>query len=145
MYTQTRDGLTEYKTYFYTYAPETYTDPQRIIEADKHLANEIAEAQTYIAQLIEHRSNLTKRYNELVTMSYRIQCELRRERSYKASKITYRIIRTRLFEDGTSSTIGQTTYSGTDRNKAIADFAELQKTNPSWVFLKDIERKSWER
>lgn len=145
MYAQTKDGVTEYKSYFYTYEPETYTDTKRIMDADNSIAREIADMMHYITQLKEHRAKLAKRYNELVTMSYHMRCELRRERRWRDSKVTYHIICTMVFEDGTEKLFDQTNYSGTERNQAIADFEALQKNQPSWAFLKNIERKSWER
>lgn len=145
MYTTTKDKITEYKSYFCTYEPETYTDTKRIMDADNSIAREIADMQHYITQLKKHRAKLAKRYNELVIMSYRMRCELRRERRWRDSKVTYHIIYTMVFEDGSEKLFDQNNYSGTERNQAIADFEAIQKAYPSWEFLKNIERKAWEK
>ena len=54
-----------------------------------------------------------------------------------------RIVRT--YEDGTTERVLDEKYFGTERRKAFARFAELQKQRPGIETNQDTDRRPWER
>lgn len=145
MYTTTRDGVTEYHMTTYTYEPKSYTTGADLLAADHRAAEDIAQLTHYITALKKYRKSLAERMEQLATMGFYMKCELRRERSWRDSKVFYYITISMVFDDGTEQITESTKYSGTERNKALADYESMRKANPHWKCSKDIERKAWEK
>lgn len=145
MYTTTRDGVTEYHMNTYTYEPKRYTTAADLLAADRRASEDIAQLTHYITALKQYRKSLAERMEQLATMGFYTKCELRREKQWRDSKVFYYITISMVFDDGTEQITESTKYSGTERNKAIADYESMRKANPHWKCSKDIERKAWEK
>lgn len=145
MYTTTRYGVTEYHMNTYTYEPKSYTTAADLLAADRRAADDIAQLTHYITALKQYRKSLAERMEQIATMGFYTKCELRRERQWLDSKVFYYITISTVFEDGTEQITKSEKYSGTERNKAIADYEAMRKANPHWKCSKDIERKAWEK
>lgn len=145
MYTTTRDGVTEYHMNTYTHDIRIYTTGESLLAADRKAAEDIANLTRCIAELKQYRKSLAERMVQLETMEFYTRCELIRRKPWRDSKVFYYIMITTVFEDGTEKTIDCKEYSGTERNKAIADYESMRKANPHWKCSKDIERKAWEK
>lgn len=145
MYTTTRDGVTEYHMTTYTYEPKSYATGADLLAADRRAAEDIAQLTHYITALKQYRKSLAERMEQLATMGFYTKCELRRERRWRDSKVFYYITISMVFDDGTEQITESTKYSGTERNKALADYESMRKANPHWKCSKDIERKAWEK
>nr|DAD84096.1 MAG TPA: hypothetical protein [Podoviridae sp. ctoqT5] len=145
MYTTTRDGVTEYHMNTYTNDIRIYTTGKSLLVADRKAAEDIANLTRCIAELKQYRKSLAERMVQLETMEFYTRCELIRRKPWRDSKVFYYIMITTVFEDGTEKTVDCKEYSGTERNKALADYEAMRKANPHWKCSKDIERKAWEK
>lgn len=132
---QIRDYLTH---------PDVLT-ADRIASYDQSAARTIAACRQLIDQLTEYRQALAERYAQLATAAYRDRLELRREPGYRGKPVIYYVQIVRTYEDGTTETPLSETYTGTDRRKAFARFAALQKERPGIETIQDTDRRAWER
>lgn len=128
----------------YLIRPDVLT-ADRIANYDKSAARTIAECRQLIDQLTEYRQALAERYAQLATAAYRDRLELRRDPGYKGKPVIYSVQIVRTYEDGTTETPLSETYTGTDRRKAFARFAALQKERPGIETIQDTDRRAWER
>lgn len=128
----------------YLIRPDALT-ADRIANYDKSAARTIAECRQLIDQLTEYRQALAERYAQLATAAYRDRLELRRDPGYRGKPVIYSVQIVRTYEDGTTETPLSETYTGTDRRKAFARFAALQKERPGIETIKDTDRRAWER
>lgn len=128
----------------YLIRPDALT-ADRIANYDKSAARTIAECRQLIDQLTEYRQALAERYAQLATAAYRDRLELRRDPGYRGKPVIYSVQIVRTYEDGTTETPLSETYAGTDRRKAFARFAALQKERPGIETIKDTDRRAWER
>lgn len=128
----------------YLIRPDALT-ADRIANYDKSAARTIAECRQLIDQLTEYRQALAERYAQLATAAYRDRLELRRDPGYRGKPVTYSVQIVRTYEDGTTETPLSETYTGTDRRKAFARFAALQKERPGIETIQDTDRRAWER
>ena len=67
------------------------------------------------------------------------------ERYYNYGSITYYIRYFTEYEDGTKAETATESFPGKERHAAIKRFEELKKVRPGIEYIKDIEKKSWER
>lgn len=128
----------------YLSRPDTLT-ADRIKRNDESAARLIDECQELLTDLTEYRQALAARYAALATATYRDRLELTRDPGYRGKSVIYfvRIIRT--YEDGTTERVLDEKYFGTERRKAFARFAELQKQRPGIETYQDTDRRQWER
>lgn len=67
------------------------------------------------------------------------------KKEYRRLVITYYIRHFTEYEDGTKVETATETFPGKERHAAIKRFEELKKERPGIEYIKDIEKKSWER
>ena len=128
----------------YLIRPDVLT-ADRIANYDKSAARTIAECRQLIDQLTEYRQALAERYAQLATAAYRDRLELRRDPGYRGKPVIYSVQIVRTYEDGTMETPLSETYTGTERRKAFARFAELKRQRPGIDAVQDTDRRAWER
>ena len=128
----------------YLIRPDVLT-ADHIVSYDKSAARTIAECRQLIDQLTEYRQALAERYAQLATATYRDRLELRRDPGYRGKPVTYSVQIVRTYEDGTTETPLSETYTGTERRKAFARFAELKRQRPGIEAIQDTDRRAWER
>lgn len=128
----------------YLTRPDTLT-ADRIKRNDESAVRLIDECQALLTDLTEYRQALAARYAALATAAYHDRLELTRDPGYRGKSVIYfvRIIRT--YEDGTTERVLDEKYFGTERRKAFARFAELQKQRPGIETHQDTDRRPWER
>ena len=111
---------------------------------DKRSADKIAELESLIDCLKQHRQAIAERYQELSTAPTVPVITLKRTNtSYKG--IQYTLTYYRQYLDGTRAEISHTTYSGKERHKAIADYNAAVKARPGITAEMDIAKGRWER
>lgn len=111
---------------------------------DKRSADKIAELESLIDCLKQHRQAIAARYQELSTAPTVPVITLKRTKtSYNG--IQYTITHYRQYLDGTRAEISHTTYSGKERHKAIADYNAAVKAHPGITAEMDIAKSRWER
>lgn len=123
--------------------PDKLDTFDRIRHYDDDAARLIADCKRLERQLLEYRQDLAARYGELATMPSTETLKI--EREPRASGIRYHVTISRTYSDGTTVDVLRETYTGQERSKALARFAELQKQRPGIASVKDIARRSWER
>lgn len=117
----------------YQTRPDQISRFDDIRREDDRAARTIAECKLLISQLISYREALAKRYGDLATMNFNEEFELQRYQNYNG-RITYYVRSFRVYDDGTRTETETTTYAGTERHKAFAQFKELHRTNPRATF-----------
>ena len=128
----------------YLIRPDVLT-ADRIANYDQSAARTIAECRQLIDQLTEYRQALAERYAQLATAAYRDRLELTRDPGYRGKPVIYSVQIVRTYEDGTTETPLSETYTGTERRKAFARFAELKRQRPGIEAIQDTDRRTWER
>lgn len=123
--------------------PDTCASFDDVRSYDGKAARLIAECKHLTAQLIEYRQDLAARYNALATMPSKDSVKLERYNGYNG--ITYYIRYFTEYEDGTKVETATESFPGKERHAAIKRFEELKKARPGIEYIKDIEKKSWER
>lgn len=136
--------VTTVNLYAYLKRAEKCNTFDDVADYDKRAARLIADCDRMIAMMNEYRQDLTARYNALATMTAKETVILQRYRKYDNSVVYYIRFFTE-YEDGTEVETATETYTGTERHKAIKRFEELQKQRPGIEYIKDIEKKQWER
>lgn len=128
----------------YLSRPDTLT-ADRIKRNDESAARLIDECQELLTDLTEYRQALAARYSALATASYHDRLELTRDPGYRGKSVIYFVRIVRTYEDGTTERVLDEKYFGTERRKAFARFAELQKQRPGIETHQDTDRRPWER
>lgn len=128
----------------YLIRPDVLT-ADRIANYDQSAASTIAECRQLIDQLTEYRQALAERYAQLATATYRDRLELTRDPGYRGKPVIYSVQIVRTYEDGTTETPLSETYTGVERRKAFARFAELKRQRPGIEAIQDTDRRAWER
>lgn len=123
--------------------PDTCASFDDVRSYDDKAARLIADCKHLVAQLIEYRQDLAARYNALATMPSKDSVKLERYNGYNG--ITYYIRYFTEYEDGTKVETETERFPGKERRAAIKRFEELKKARPGIEYIKDIEKKSWER
>lgn len=123
--------------------PDTCASFDDVRSYDDKAAQLIAECKHLTAQLIEYRQDLAARYNALATMPSKDSVKLERYNGYNG--ITYYIRHFTEYEGGTKVETATEAFPGKERRAAIKRFEELKKERPGIDYIKDIEKKSWER
>lgn len=128
----------------YLSRPDTLT-ADRIKRNDESAARLIDECQELLTDLTEYRQALAARYAALATAAYHDRLELTRDPGYRGKTVIYFVRIVRTYEDGTTERVLDEKYFGTERRKAFARFAELQKQRPGIETHQDTDRRPWER
>lgn len=128
----------------YLTRPDTLT-ADRIKRNDESAARLIDECQALFTDLTEYRQALAARYAALATAAYHDRLELTRDPGYRGKAVIYFVRIVRTYEDGTTERVLDEKYFGTERRKAFARFAELQKQRPGIETHQDTDRHPWER
>lgn len=131
------------RSYTHLYRPDLIESVESVASYDGQAARVIAECQRLIEQMTAYRQDLVIRYNELATMTSREEITLERINCY--GSISYYLRFATVYEDGTRCETASERYEGKQRHKAIARFEALKKERRNAEFIKDIDKKQWER
>ena len=107
-----------------------------------------AEFKAMIETMEAYQSLIYDRVQALTQAQYHMEIHLRRERRYyNDNKVFYYLEAVKVYDTPgiEPETIERTTYPGTERRQALKDFAAYQKSHPSIIAVKDIEKGKWER
>lgn len=105
-----------------------------------------AELKAMIETMEAYQSLIFDRVQELSVAPYHTELNLTRHKRYD-NKVYYYLEVKKVYDvDGIGpETIERTVYPGTERHKALADFAAYQKSHPGIIASKDIAKGKWER
>lgn len=118
----------------------------RIRQMDQSAERLIGELEGMAADIRAYRKTLAARYAAIDTMPYRLRLELERRREgYRPSRVWYYVRIRRTYEDGTEVTEMEERHPGTERGKAFARYAALQKERPGIELWQSTEKGAWER
>lgn len=126
-----------------------FTDPNRradldaLKHADDYAADMLGRLNQAIKDLQQYRADMAARAAYLVTAEPTISASLTRRRDRYANKVFYDFVEVSTYPDGTSREISKTTYTGTDRAKALAFVKQYQRDTGRKVNI-NIQRPSWE-
>lgn len=107
-----------------------------------------AELKAMIETMEAYQSLIYDRVQELTTAQFHLELHLTRERKYyNDGKVFYYLEVKKVYDTPgiDPETIERTVYPGTERHKAIADYAAYQKTHAGIIAVKDIAKAKWER
>ena len=133
----------EHRVYIYAQAPRKLTTPDQVAYRDKSTAETIRRLESLLEDLRDYRTALAARYNELVTMTYKLRLTLERRPHWKGH-IEYLVTITKTLEDGTETEELREVYPGKERRTAFARYEALKRQRPGIEAVKDIARRSWE-
>lgn len=122
---------------------QRYGNPSR--EADIRMHAYLTRPDTLTADRIQYNDDTAARYAALATAAYHDRLELTRDPGYRGKTVIYFVRIVRTYEDGTTERVLDEKYFGTERRKAFARFAELQKQRPGIETHQDTDRRPWER
>ena len=134
----------KHELYLYGRRPGAIYDLDELQLEDKRSADKIAELESLIDCLKQHRKAIAARYQELSTAPTMPVITLKRTNT-RYGGIQYTITHYRQYLDGTRAEISHTTYSGKERHKAIADYNAAVKAHPGITAEIDISKGRWER
>lgn len=107
-----------------------------------------AELKAMIETMEAYQSLIYDRVQELTTAQFHLELHLTREkRYYNDNKVFYYLEVKKVYDTPgiEPETIERTVYPGTERHKALADYAAYQKTHAGIIAVKDIAKAKWER
>ncbi len=149
----------ELKNYFKSWRPEFsetkyfhLQDPQKL-HSMKNLtyygnsaARYIKELEAMIETMESYQALVFDRVQEVSTAPYHLEIYLTRDRRYD-NKVKYYLTLKKVYDvPGIEpETVENTVYPGTERNKALKDFAAYQKSHPGIIAIKNIEKGRWEK
>lgn len=134
------------RIYANMYNYEEVANINTIKDYDRYAVNDIAALQAAINRMQEYRSKLYEHAQKLATAEYTLRVSIRREkRYYDNNRVYYHINVDKVFPGIGTETILAETYPGTERNKAIARYAELCKQYPKAEHIKSIDKARWEK
>lgn len=128
----------------YLLRPETLSDLSRIAWNDQRASDLIDQCRDIISAMEAYRADLARRYGEIAAAPRQRFVRLEREKRYRGNVIYTLSIGSRLL-DGTGEQADRTTYPGTQRNKAIADYRAALKQYPGICAELLIEKSPWEK
>lgn len=134
------------RIYANMYNYEVVADIDTIKKYDDYAQSDITYLQAAINRMQEYRSKLYEHAQKLATAEYTLQVSIKREkRYYRDNKVYYYINIAKVFPGIGTEPILAETYSGTERNKAIARYNELCKQYPQAEHVKSIDKARWEK
>lgn len=132
--------------YLYLLRPDKLDTCDRIASYDKSAEQYIARLARQIEQLKSYRLALQERYNEIATAPTVPLVRLKREKNTWTNKVSYYLtVYKKYTETGELVKVESTTYSGTERHKAIRDFEAYKKAHPGIISELNIEKGKWEK
>lgn len=131
---------------FYLPDPRTLCTMDRLSYHGNSAARYIKELEAMIETMQSYQALIFDRVQELATAPYHMEIHLTRERRYD-NKVKYHLLVKKVYDvPGIEpETTERTTYPGTERRKAIADFEAYQKSHPGIIAVKNIEKSRWEK
>lgn len=132
--------------HFYLPDPRTLNTIDRLTYHGGCAARYAAELQAMIETMESYQQLIYDRVQALTMAPFHHELYLTRERRYD-NKVRYHLEVKKVYDiPGIDpETIERTTYPGTERHKALADFAAYQKTHAGIIAVKDIAKGKWER
>lgn len=126
--------------------PANILDPDDIPKHANRAAEMIAQCQRMIEHMQLYQIALAEKFNELQTAPSIPVVRLERYKSSYTNKVTF-YLRTfrRYVETGEQYETSCTTYPGTERRKAIADYEAYCKAHPGITAELAIDKARWER
>lgn len=113
-------------------------------DEDKRSDDKIAELESLIDCLKQHRQAIAARYQELATSPTVPAVELKRTNdSYRG--IQYTLTECRQYLDGHRVEVTRQVFPGKERSKAIAAYKAIVKAHPGITAEMDIAKGRWER
>ena len=127
--------------------PEKLHTMKELTYHGSQAARYAAELKTMIETLESYQQLIYDRVQELTQAPYHPEIHLTRERSRYDNKVYYYLAEKQVYDvpGFAPENINVVRYAGTERRKAIADFAAYQKSHPGIIAVKDIEKGKWER
>lgn len=137
----------ELRLTFWMSHPNTFGSLQRLTDADRRAAEEIAEAEKYIRLLKEYRQALFVRSQSVTTATLSPVLKFWRKKGYYDNKVIYHLeycLRSSdtFIEDHTEF---RESFTGTERAKAFRRFAELKKQFPLVPVEQNTQKERWEK
>lgn len=126
--------------------PRTINTLDRLIYHGSCADRYVSEFKAAIDTMEAYKMLVYDRVQELTTAPYHTEIHLSREKRYD-NKVHY-YLEVKKFYDVPGidpEIIKRTTYPGTERHKALADFTAYQRNHPGIVAIKRIEKSKWER
>ena len=134
------------RTYhLYLYDPNNIVTPDFVRTKDTYVQEDIARLEEAVAILKQYRLELMDRYRYLSETPPSTELVLRRERSYRDSHVTYKLILHKLYPDGTEHTEQISSHPGKERKQAISEYNAYCKSHPGLPHRMDIEKSKWEK
>lgn len=137
-----RNGTSELRFSGYFRDPKALTLDELELQ-DMNVRRHIIVCERMIEQMKAYRLELAARSRELLTMGYHTKVSLIREKRWKGN-VFYYLSKEIVYDDGTTKTISNEKYAGTERHKAIKDFENYKKQFPQYEYYKDIAKGRWE-
>lgn len=125
---------------------ETINEVKRVQNYDGYAVELIRNCENIIKLAQAYRLSLAERYNYLTTTPTVPVVRLERHKHIYTNKVYY-YLRTyrRMVDGGADVQESETKYPGTERRKALADFAAYVKAHPGIIAEKNIEPARWEK
>lgn len=136
----------EYKHELYLYGrrPSAIYALDELQREDERSANMIADLESMVDCLKQHRQAIAARYQELATSPTVPAVELKRTNdSYRG--IQYTLTECRQYLDGHRVEVTRQVFPGKERSKAIAAYKAIVKSHPGIIAEMDIAKGRWER
>lgn len=132
--------------HFYLPDPRSLNTLEQCTYQGGSAARYATELRAMIETMEAYQQLIYDRVQELTTARYHMEIHLIRHKRYD-NKVHYYLEVKKVYDTPgiNPETIERTVYPGTERRKALADFAEYQKTHAGIVAIKDIEKAKWER
>lgn len=132
--------------HFYLPDPRSVNTMERLSYHGAQAARYAAELRSMIETMEAYQQIIFDRVQELTTAPYHKEIHLTRERRYD-NKVYYYLSEKKVYDTPgiEPETIERTTYPGTERHKAIADFEAYKKSHPGIIAVKNIAKGKWER
>ena len=131
--------------YIYLYNPKSIDTPEYVRTKDSYVQEDISRLEEALAILKQYRLELMERYRYLSETPPSTELVLRRERSYRDSHVTYKLILHKLYPDGTEHTEQISSHPGKERKQAISEYNAYCKAHPGLPHRMDIEKAKWEK
>ena len=125
--------------------PNTIHNTKEVIKRIESAEKDIERLENYILQLKAYEIALTERYNCLETVPTKHKIKLQRNKKYQGNVFYYIIFYDVNMETNEEIETKRTTYKGTERKQAIADFEQLKNEYKCAIFEIDIEKPKYER
>lgn len=131
--------------YIYLYNPKSIDTPEYVRTKDSYVQEDISRLEEALVILKQYRLELMERYRYLSETPPTTELVLRRERSFRSSRITYRLLLCKSYPDGTQHSEQISSHPGKERKQAISEYNAYCKAHPGLPHRMDIEKAKWEK